>query len=130
MEIETRFNEMQKEYVFYIVEVRELEIEFKDPKAYQNNYHWIDGYTSILDYVDYWKPEVSTFDCLILPEIEFWNMLNGYEVHQCDWITIADNYQTSSFGDTLPKKGKYYVVFVNNNFSTEVSGKVSFTVYP
>ncbi len=130
LEIETRFNDMRKLYEFYIVDVKEVSMEFSSLTSVQKNHHWIDGYTTILDYIDYWTPTSSTFDCIVLSEYDLFSLLHGNTIHQCDWITIASEFPTSSFSSTLPKEGKYYVLLVNNNYASSIQGDVSFAVRP
>jgi len=130
MEVDTRFNEMQKQYVLYVLSSRLCSIQFDKIQAIQKNHHWIDGYTTILEYIDYWKPSVGSFDCIVLSENELWNILHGESVRQCDWTTINSTDEKPSFGSTLHKDGNYYIVLVNPNFATTLSGEISFQINP
>jgi hypothetical protein len=130
LEIETRFNDMQKQYVFFMLESRQCFIEFSNIEAIQKNYHWIDGYTTILDYTDYWTPSISSFDCIVLSENELWNLLRGESVRKCDWTSITNQSSSQVFGSTLHKEGNYYIVVINTNFATSISGNILFQMNP
>jgi hypothetical protein len=130
IEIDTRFNEIQKQYVLYILSSRLCSIQFDNMQAIQKNHHWIDGYTTSLEYIDYWKPSTASLDCIVLPDNELWSLLHGESVMQCDWTTIKSTAIKPAFGSTLHKEGNYYIVLMNPNFATTLSGEISFQIHP
>jgi len=90
----------------------------------QKNYPINDSFYKILQYFNYWEQDIGKAEVYLLKESELVRLKIGLPIEYGD-KRILDGYNHIDF--LLPKqisKEKYYLVFWNPNFSTQMRVKI------
>ena len=87
----------------------------------QKNFHWIDAYNTQLKYIDYWKQDRGTINCIILTKKELDKFLSGVRTlegypHQTNGSRI--------FKSKITRNEDYYIILYNSNLVTSFTFKL------
>jgi hypothetical protein len=91
----------------------------------QDNYPMMDAYTTILKYRDLWRQNTGNAEVYLLSESELKNMQAGKPMEKGDYYKLTTVHQYEFNIPTYnPGAEKYYLVFWNPNFATQMQVKI------